>query len=59
MQQGNKKTILIWSGVILGGLVVGAILYRATTGKRNRIAALAKEDKEMEELLKRIDSAPK
>jgi hypothetical protein len=38
---------------------MGAILYRATTGKRNRIAALAKEDKEMEELLKRIDSAPK
>jgi hypothetical protein len=38
---------------------VGGILYRATAGKRNRIAALAKQDKEMEELLKRIDSAPK
>jgi len=59
MLQINKKKILIWGGVVFGGLLVGGILYRATAGKRNRIAALAKQDKEMEELLKRIDSAPK
>jgi hypothetical protein len=54
----NRKNIIIWSSVVLGGIVTGTILYSATTGKRKKITELAKTDKEMQALLDRIEKAP-
>lgn len=55
----NKKNIIIWSSVILGGILTGTILYAATTGKRKKITEAAKTDKDMQDLLDRIEKAPK
>lgn len=55
----NKKNIIIWSSVILGSVVLGSILYATTTGRRKKITELAQTDKDMKELLDKIEKAPK
>jgi len=55
----TKKNIIIWSSVIGGGMLVGLLIYAGTTGKRKKITTLAAQDKEMKDLLDKIDKAPK
>ena len=53
------KKILIWSSIIGGSVLMGIILYAATRGKTDKLEAASKLDKEMEDLMKRIDKAKK
>lgn len=55
----TKKNIIIWSSVIGGGMLVGILIYASTTGKRKKITELATQDKEIKELLDKIDKSPK
>lgn len=55
----TKKNIIIWSSVIGGGILMGILIYAGTTGKRKKITTLAEKDKDMKELLEKIDKAPK
>jgi|LakMenE18May11ns_1017448.scaffolds.fasta_scaffold9137338_2 hypothetical protein len=55
----TKKNIIIWSSIIGGGMLVGILIYAGTTGKRKKITTLAEKDKDMKELLDKIEKAPK
>ena len=56
---GKGKKILIWSGVITGIVLIGVLIYAATKGKGDKLEAAEKLDKEMADLMKRIDKAKK
>ena len=56
---GKGKKILIWSGVITGSVLIGVLIYAATKGKGDKLEAAEKLDKEMEDLMKRIEKAKK
>lgn len=56
---GKGKKILIWSSVVGGSVLLGVLLYGVTRSKSDKLEAAAKLDKEMAELMKRIDKAKK
>jgi hypothetical protein len=53
------KKILIWSAVIGGGVLTGVLLYGLTRSKGDKLEAASKLDREMDELMKRIEKAKK
>lgn len=55
----QKKNIIIWSSVIGGSLLLGIIIYSVTIGKRNKFDESVRTDKEMSDLLGKIDKAKK
>lgn len=55
----QKKNIIILSSVIGGSLLLGIIVYSITIGKKNKFDEAVKTDKEMSDLLKKIDKAKK
>lgn len=53
------KKIVIWSSVIGGSILLGVLAYAVTRGGKDKLEAASLLDKEMEELMKKIDKAKK
>ncbi len=56
---GKGKKILIWSSVVGGSALLGILLYGVTRSKSDKLERATQLDKEMAELMKKIDRAKK
>jgi hypothetical protein len=55
----QKKNIIIISSIIGGSVLFGIIIYSVTVGKKRKMEAELALDKEMKDLMAKIEKAPK
>lgn len=55
----QKKNIIIISSIIGGSVLFGIIIYSVTIGKKRKLEAELALDKEMKDLMAKIEKAPK
>jgi hypothetical protein len=55
----QKKNIIIISSIIGGSVLFGIIIYSVTVGKKRKLEAELALDKEMKDLMAKIEKAPK